>query len=238
MFNQRHEPDGYDNGNNGRSISLSLHGELDSKEAHAFFRKNTALDCRADHRKRNSNCDIRIALPLLRRGVSQIDREEAEDCIVDFINDNVGSTVCRKTREVCQQHQYTADHTCANQCRQNRSEDISDQVNDLIHELALNLQIIFFNDIDCLTLNTGHILYGIEYVFYFVTDNDLELTTLFHDIQNTIDFLDCFLVCFGVILETETHASDAVSERCDVFFSADMFNNLGGCLLIIHKSSL
>ena len=68
-----------------------------------------------------------------------------------------------------------------------------------------------------------------------LTNDNLILSAGLNDVDNSIHIIEDISVRFGFIFEFESQPSDTVCERVDIFFAADIFNNIRGELLILSS---
>ena len=234
VLDDTHEPDDEDDGDDGGAIALLGHAQLDAQEAQALFALDSGLQVGADQGQRHGRSNHRVALEALCGAVGHVDGQEVEHCIIDLVDHNVGAAAALQDAELGAQHQQGADHAGADQGGQDRGEDVGDQVDQGVDELALHLQVILLHDVLGLTGNAGDLLHDVEHLSHFVADDDLELAAFFHHVDDTLHLAHGVLIGLCVVAQLQAQAGGAVGKGCDVLLAADILNNALGYLFVIH----
>ena len=78
-----------------------------------------------------------------------------------------------------------------------------------------------------------HSTHGIVHIADLIADDDLILTALLDDRSDAIGLFQNFCLCLALIIQRETQSGDAVGQRDNVVFSADILDDDAGKTIVL-----
>jgi len=168
-------------------------------------------------------------------GEGKEDRQEVEESVTCCLDQDV-SPISSRHASGNQKCCHTFQHPCSCQRSQDRLENFRNHIDELVKQAAFWTFIFSFDF--AAAVQSADRIHGRIHIRYVVPDDDLVLAAAFDDRYDAFTFFQVFRIRLAFVDQFETQTGDAVGQAADVFFAADMSQNVFCQFFIFHVISL
>ena len=176
--------------------------------------------------------DDLVGLQSLGSGVGQEDGHEVKDDVAGGVQDHIGAGGTVHPAQLGNGGQQALDKTGRGNGRHQGGEDLAQLLDEQVAEALLlsgDLHVALANH---LAAQQRHSL--VVNLVDLAAQNHLELAGSLYHLDHALQTADHILVRLFAVPQHETETGEAVGHRLDVLFAADILNDVGSDLFVVH----
>ena len=176
--------------------------------------------------------DDLVGLQGLGSGVGQEDGHEVKDDVAGGVQDHIGAGGTVHPTQLGNGRQQALDEAGGGNGRHQGGEDLAQLLDEQVAEALLLGGDLYITLANHLAAQQRHSL--VVNLVDLAAQNDLELAGSLYHLDHALQTADHILVRLFVVPQHEAETGEAVGHRLDVLFAADILDDVGSDLFVVH----